>query len=344
MSRAAAMAPASVAATASTVISFSMGRIIGAGRREDQHQPAPYHLKVSLPDIPGLTTRAATRSDVAGITALIAACELADNGVAEVHHTDVEQSFDLAVPEAGVIVVESADQLVAWAMLANGRADVDVRPGWRGRGIGSALLAWSEERARAAGMPEVRQGITNADTAAHRLFEAAGYQVHHTSWILAIELEDAPPSVTVPQGITIRPYRDRNVRAVYQVIEDAFSEWPSRQPTEFDAWSRYVLGHASFAPHLSRLAFDGDELVGAAMCLDYEGQDEGWVEQLATTATHRHLGIGRALLQSAFAAYHATGRRRVGLATDSRTGALTMYERVGMRVRRTYTFWAKDLA
>ncbi len=298
---------------------------------------------MTLPELPGLTTWTATRSDAAAITALIAACELADNGLAEVHPTDVEQSFDLANDEASVIVVEAPDQLVGWATLADGRADVDVHPGWRGRGIGAALLAWTEERARAAGMPEVRQVVTNADSAAHRLFEAAGYHVHHTSWILAMELEDAAPEVTIPPRIELRPYSPEHARAVYQVIEDAFNEWPGRQPTTFEGWSAYVLAHASFAPHLTRLAFDGDELVGAAMCLDYEGQDEGWVQQVATKATHRHRGIGRALLQSVFAAYHDTGRRHVGLSTDSRTGALTMYERVGMRVRRTYTSWAKDL-
>jgi len=303
----------------------------------------PYDQRVNLPGTTGLTTRAATRADVAAITALIAACEIADNGLAEVHPTDVEQSFDLAGDAGGVIVVEAPDQLVAWATVANGRADADVHPRWRGRGIGSTLLAWSEERASAAGTPEVRQVVTNADTAAHRLFEAAGYRVHHTSWILAIELEEAPPKVMAPPGIELRPYRPELAHAVYQVIEDAFNEWPGREPTEFDAWSGYVLGHASFALNLSRLAFDGDELVGAALCLDYSGEDEGWVQQLATKATHRHRGIGRALLQSVFAAYHATGRRQVGLSTDSRTGALTMYERVGMRVRRTYTSWAKDL-
>lgn len=298
---------------------------------------------MTLPRVPGLTTRAATRSDVAAITALIAACETADNGLAEVHPTDVEHSFDVADAQAGVIVVEAPDQLVGWATLADGRAEVDVHPAWRGRGIGAALLAWSEDRARAAGMPEVRQVVTNAATAAHRLFEGAGYHVRYSSWILEMRLGDAPPEVTIPPGIAIRPYRPQDAEAAYQVIEDAFNEWPGRQPTTLESWSAYVLGHAAFAPGLSRLAFEGDELVGVALCDDYEGQDEGWVPQVATKATHRHRGIARALLQSVFVAFHATGRRRVGLNTDSRTGALALYERIGMRVRRTYTSWAKDL-
>jgi mycothiol synthase len=291
-----------------------------------------------------VTTRVATRCDVAAIIALIAACETADNGLAEVHPTDVEHSFDVADAQAGVIVVEAADKLVGWATLADGRAEVDVHPAWRGRGIGSALLAWTEESARAAGMPEVRQVVTNADTAAHRLFEGAGYHVRYSSWILEMRLGDAAPEVTIPPGIAIRPYRPEDAEVVYQVIEDAFNEWPGRQPTKFEGWSAYVLGHAAFAPGLSRLAFEGDELVGVALCDDYEGQDEGWVPQVATKATHRHRGIARALLQSVFVAFHATGRRRVGLNTDSRTGALGLYERIGMQVRRTYTSWAKDLA
>lgn len=128
------------------------------------------------------------------------------------------------------------------------------------------------------------------------------------------------------------------------MIEDAFNEWPDRQPTDFEGWSAHVLDHPSFAPGMSRLAFDGDELVGAALTDDYQGQDEGWVQQLATKATHRRRGIARALLQSVFAAHHATGRRLVGLSTGSQTGALAPYERIGMRVRRTYTAWAKDLS
>ena len=307
----------------------------------NRYSSPSYHKAVPLPEIPGLKARAATRSDIAAITALVAACEMANDGVAEVHPTDIEHDFDLA-GDGGVIVVEGPDQLVAWATVADRRGHVDVHPAWRGRGLGSALLAWTEAQARASGAREMRQVVTNADTEAHRLFERSGYHVHHTSWILEMRLDNAPPAVSVPPGITIREYQASDAKASYQLIEDAFNEWPDREPTVFAKWSALVLEHKAFAPHLSRLAFDGDELVGVALCDDYEGQDEGWVQQLATKATHRHRGIARALLQASFAAYHATGRRMVGLSTDSRTGALTLYERIGMRVRRTYTSWAKD--
>jgi ribosomal protein S18 acetylase RimI-like enzyme len=287
--------------------------------------------------------RAATRSDVAAITALVAACEVANDGVAEVHPTDVEQAFDLADAEAGVIVVEAADQVVGWATVAEGRSEAEVHPAWQGRGIGSALLAWTEDRARASGAAQVRQIVTDSNRGAHLLFESAGYAVHGVSWVLEMKLGDAPPEVVVPPGITIRPYRAEDAEAAYRVIEDAFNEWPGREPADFAGWSAHVLGHPSFAPEMSLVALDGDALVGAVLCTDYQGQDEGWVEQIATRGTHRHRGIARALLQSVFAAYHATGRRLVALSTNSRSGARTLYERIGMRVRRTYTSWAKDL-
>ena len=143
MSRAAAMAPASVAATASTVISLSIARgLSGAGRwkasaplQATLPRRRPYHLGVTLPDILGLTMRAATRADIPAIAALIASCEIANDGVAEVHPSDIEQSFDLA-DEAGVIIVETPDRLVAWATVADGRAEADVIQ--RGAGVGSA--------------------------------------------------------------------------------------------------------------------------------------------------------------------------------------------------------------
>ena len=57
---------------------------------------------------------------------------------------------------------------------------------------------------------------------------------------------------------------------------------------------------------------------------------------------HRGQGVGRALLEESFRRFWAIGRCRCGVSTDSRTGALTLYEHAGMSVRRSYTRWTKQ--
>ena len=52
---------------------------------------------VPLPGLPpGLAARAASRQDVDALVALVASCELANDGVSEVHPSDIAQVFDLA--------------------------------------------------------------------------------------------------------------------------------------------------------------------------------------------------------------------------------------------------------
>jgi GNAT superfamily N-acetyltransferase len=291
----------------------------------------------------GLVARVATRRDTDAILALVSVCEAANDGVSEVHLTDIIQAFDLASTD-GILVVEDGIRVVAWATVVDGRADVNVHPDALGQGIGAALLGWTEAQARIAGRTQVRQVVTDADVAARRLFETSGYSETQTSWILEISLGEGAPTVRIPPGISLGAYELEHAEATYRVIEDAFGEAPGRDPVAFERWAAHVLDHPAFAPGLSRLAFDGDELVGAALSHDYAGETEGWVQQLATKATHRHRGIARALLGSAFGAFHATGKRTVGLSTNSRTGALTLYERLGMRIRRSYTGWSRDLA
>ena len=300
---------------------------------------------VPKPELPaGLVARSATRRDIDAIVALVAACEAADNGVGEVHRSDIAQAFDLAPTEDGVLVVEGAAEIVAWATVADGRADVDVHPDHRGRGIGSALIGWTEGQGRASGRSQIRQVVTDADPNARRVFEQHGYVVVQSAWVLERRLDETAPEVVVPPGVSLRPYASADVEAVYRLVEDAFGEAPGREPVSFDGWAAHVRDHPSFAPGLSSVAFDGDELVGVVLCHEYEGQDEGWVQQLATKASHRHRGIARALLGSAFLAFHRTGRRTVGLSTNTRSGALPLYEHLGMRIRRSYTSWSKDLS
>ena len=104
-----------------------------------------------------------------------------------------------------------------------------------------------------------------------------------------------------------------------------------------------VIAHDAFRPELSPLAFAGDELVGAIIAYDYPHASEGWISQLATSVTHRRRGIGQALLRTAFGWFRERGRTIAGVSTDSRTGALGLYEKAGMRVQRSYTRFRKPL-
>ncbi|HSO28386.1 MAG TPA: GNAT family N-acetyltransferase, partial [Candidatus Sulfomarinibacteraceae bacterium] len=195
---------------------------------------------------------------MAAITALVAACETANDGVAEIHPDDIASLFDRIVAEPGeLIVVEKGRALVAWADRFGERAEVDVHPAWRGRGIGRALLRWTEARARDAGAGRVRQTVTDADTAARRLFESSGYADGGSSWILQQALGDEAPQVQVPDWIAIRPYQASDAGEVHRLIDDAFSEWPGREPVDYGHWASFVIAHRSFAPALSSLAFDG---------------------------------------------------------------------------------------
>ncbi|HET8526809.1 MAG TPA: GNAT family N-acetyltransferase, partial [Actinomycetota bacterium] len=200
----------------------------------------------------------------------------------------------------------------------------------------------TEERARASKSAGVGQTKTDANTGAQQLFESAGYEPEWTSWFIRITMDEPPGRPQIPAGISIRPYRQSDDHASYQMIDAAFSEWPGRGPEPFEVWAP-VVRHPNFAPDLSPLAFDGDELVGAVLSYDYPDAQEGWIQQLATKATHRRRGIAQALLLTAFGWFHVRGRRTVGVATDSRTGAFALYEKVGMRVVRQYTRYTKRL-
>jgi mycothiol synthase len=300
-------------------------------------------VTIDLPD--GLTARPATPEDAPAIFELIAACELADDGVVEVDEHDItvgfgRHGFDRALDS---LMVFERDELVAYAEIYRGRCEADVRPTHRGRGIGAAVLGWIERRARELASVEVGQSKTDANTAARELFLANGYEPAWTAWMIRIGLDEPPPPPEVPSGITIRAYRAPDAREVHRVVDSAFTEWEGRTPDPFEVWASQILAHTAFRPELSPLALDGDEIVGVVISYDYPELGEGWIQQLATRATHRRRGIAQAMLRTAFGWFYEAGRRVAGVSTDSRTGALGLYEKVGMHIERQYTRYRKEI-
>jgi len=141
---------------------------------------------VTAPPSPSVTVRPATLADVDALVAMLA--EVAGEGrwIATEAPVDVGQRRrrmveDIEREDAVVLVAEVAGERVGELGLhlaGYGVADLGmaVAAGWRGRGIGSALLAEAIDRARAAGAHKVALQVWPHNSAAIALYERFGFQ------------------------------------------------------------------------------------------------------------------------------------------------------------------------
>jgi mycothiol synthase len=283
--------------------------------------------------------------DLGAVVATIAASEIATTGVADITVDDLRgdwrrPSFDLA---RDALVALDGDRVAGYAELFLGRAWVHVHPDLRGLGIGAALLAWSEERASAVEADRIGQTVSDRNRAAIELLTSHGYAVRWTTWVFELPLDEEPPEPVLPDGSTLRSFEPgRDDRPTYELIDTAFSDWTDRDASyAFEDWAASYVHREDFDPELTLLLEDGGELVGVSLCRVYG--DEGWIDQIAVRRDHRGRGLGRALLLASFRRFRERGLRTAGLSTESRTGARGVYERVGMRVTRSFARYSKDL-
>jgi GNAT superfamily N-acetyltransferase len=293
---------------------------------------------------PGLTARPLTLDDVDATIAMVNTCELVDSGELMWERADLlsDISVDGFDAEKDWLGVFDGDRIVAWAFLQGPRRVwIDVAPDARGRGIGTSLRHWAVARARDRGNDRVGQTIEDSRTDVATALRLAGFSPRHTSWILQMDHPTQTRPTDPPDGIDIRAIRmPDEERQTLEMFETAFSEFDDRLPTPLDDWRTSVTQREGFVPDDLVVAVDGDRVVGGAFLID---SDEIWIDKLAVATTHRHRGIARALLGTAFRRSFERGYDHTSLSTDSRTGALTLYERVGMHVTRSFTNWAIDL-
>ena len=307
--------------------------------------PAP-----TTPDVlEGLRTRPVTRDDTRAVYEVMAADQLAQIGTVEIEEADLvadwsRPSHDLA---ASSVAVLDGDLLVAYAeLVAPERYDAAVLPAYAGRGIGTWLAGWIRDLAASRGAAIVGMPVPRG-SAGDRLLEGLGYHVRWTSWVLRVPAGASIAPRELPAGHSVGQARPEEYAALHDVLEDAFLEWSDR---EREAWADFeasVLGRPGFAPWQLRVVRDGDGAVLGAGITLLAGEDDGttaYVDRLAVRRDARHRGLAQALLVDAFAAAREHGATTSELSTDSRTGALGLYEKVGMEVTATWLHRAANLS
>jgi mycothiol synthase len=295
---------------------------------------------VRLPD--GLTSRPLSLDDAADVTALITAEELHDVGASDVDLDDVvsewqRPSYDVATSSLGVF---DGDRLVAYADLVH--ADfgcTGVLPDERGRGIGSTLADWLEALARARGAELLSNQVPQGG-AAHRLLAARGYRERWTAWDLELPEGAEIIAQPLPAGYSIRAARPDEHETFYEVVEDAFGEWRARR--RLDDFAPMVWGRSGHQPWNLQVCTAPDGTIVGATHVHLTG-NAGYVARIAVRKDRRGLGLAGAMLSDAFTLTRQQGAARCYLSTDSRTGALGLYEKVGMQVSSAWLNLALEL-
>lgn len=290
----------------------------------------------------GCTARPATPEDLEAVIGLLNAVEEVDLGEAVLEEEDIATDWasgDVDLP-SDTLLVHRDGRLVAWAQVEGTRAQADVHPDARGQGIGTAVAGWVEARAgaRLADRPgaSIGQTVSIRPGGGTELLRARGYVPAYEAWILRLPPTAPLPEVVGPDGVEVRPAQGTEEEVgAYRVIETAFSAWPGREDRTYEQWRAYGMQHPAFEPGLLFVAVADRVVIGACLALRYP-DSEGWVHQLAVDADHRSRGLGRALLAAAFGELRVRGETRMGLSTDSRTGALDLYRRIGMMVDTTF--------
>lgn len=306
-----------------------------------------------LPD--GFEIRSPAFEEVHDVTEMLVAADLADTGTTETDADLIRDQWSspgFRLSEDAWVITDRNRAIVAYGSVTpDGEGKIKswgvVLHGHRGRGLGAALLDRLEARAseRLRGIPAsvLHTAVNDADASAAELVRSRGFAQVRTFRHLQIDLAGPPPDPgETPDGIAIQGIEpQRDLRRIHAIFVEAFrGEWGYR-PIPFEEWVGNEVDVPSFDPSLWLLATQGHEAVGALTGVVWG--DRGWVGELGVLPPWRGRGIASALLRRAFATFASRRLPRVMLNVDSQnsTGAVRLYERVGMRTARAWDVYEK---
>jgi GNAT superfamily N-acetyltransferase len=236
---------------------------------------------------------------------------------------------------------------------------IHLIPEWRGHGLRRWMLRWDEKRlaetanqhtGNAKKVFEVR--VPCAENHLKSLVEEEGYRPYYYNLLmLRPDLENIP-DLPLPSGIEIRPVRPEQYRALWTAEGESLKE---QGDYDEEMWTDQGLETASgwgiFQPDLWRVAWSGDEIVGAVLgWVDAEenkryGRNWGYTQAIFVRKDWRSKGMASALIARTLLALKQRGVNQAALTVDSEnpSGALRLYEKMGYRVDRRFAKYRKPL-
>jgi mycothiol synthase len=220
-----------------------------------------------------------------------------------------------------------------------------VDPAAQGRGIGSALLAYHEGRAReliAEQRPERRTVLGTfvpVGRSAEALMRAAGFDVARWFFEMVRPTLDDIELSPMPEGLELRPVTPEQHPAIWRANREAFRDHWGGADESPEAMER-LLADPDTDPSLWLIAWDGDEVAGGIWNEVFPeenaelGIQRGWLGSVFTRRAWRGRGLARALIGRSLELLRDRGMTSaaLGVDADNPSGALGLYEAAGFVV------------
>ncbi len=333
------------------------------------HTPSQIHIP-NAPAIPGLTFRRFRgEADYPLMVALMETCRIADGLDAPITEETLRIAYehlDNCDPYRDMLFAEVERQVIAysrvwWRDESAGRRIYRMRgyvhPEYRRKGLGAALLAYTEARARAiaashpAEKPKFfRVNAAESQRGANALYRRFGYQPCRYFYEMKRPFEMPISKAPMPAGLEIHPVETEQVRAVFAAYDEAFRDHWAHTPlteNEIQAW----MQRPTFNPALWKVAWEGNQIAGMVLNFVDEHENQvmqrrrGYTEDICVRRPWRRRGLARALLVESLRMFRRMGMTETALGVDAHNPnrALRLYECVGYQTERKYNLYEKPL-
>ena len=238
------------------------------------------------------------------------------------------------------------------------RAVIRVDPNHQDSGVAAALLAAVEKRAaenwRTAGReltPELSVTAGAQDTAAAEFLRETGFvPVRHFFQMRTPLTSVAADDVRLPPGATLRRFEPgKDDDAIFGAFRESFADhWGNADPDPGVWWRENRDDPASgYDPSLWLVIEVAGVIVGFAVSREQEENEQriGWVSLVGVAPLSRGLGLGETLLRASLLEFQRRGLAEAALSVDvdNSSGALRLYEKIGMTATPAFSVWSKQL-
>ncbi len=310
----------------------------------------------------GYRLRSPTLDDTPAIHNLLAAHDVAVIGFPDVTEDDVrdqfgEPGYDPATDGWLAIAGDGTAVGYAWVVCQGSAASIDIEVAVHPAAdfaLAAYLLSRVERRAAEVGaamghgMVTVAKGAYRAAAQEAALLAARGYMVATTFSRMAIALNDsAVPALPAGVDVVVCGTDDGLRRAAHAVKEEAFVDHFGTVARTYEGWLAYHDGRSVTDWSQVWLARLDGRPAGMVLANNafVDTDNAGYVQTLAVLPSARGRGLAKLLLRTAFAELRRRGRDQalLGVDTGNTTGALALYESLGMRPTLQIDIWHRDL-